>query len=50
MKAAQAKHNEALGMRVTLHKPSAFRAVPTQPRCPTIEMCRDKLPAGEEIE
>ena len=39
MKAAQAKHNEALGMRMTSHKPSAFRAS----TAPTIEKCRDQL-------
>src|SRR6266550_3599496 len=28
MEPAQAKHNEALGMRVTSHEPSVFRAEP----------------------
>ena len=51
MEPAQAKHNEALGMRVTSHEPSVFRAAPdpaTLPRhreVPGLAFC-----ASEEIE
>ena len=39
MKAAQAKHNEALGMRVSSHKPPALQ----HGDCPTTQKCRDQL-------
>ena len=39
MKPAQAEHNEALGMRVTSHKPPALQ----HGDCPTTQKCRDQL-------